>query len=161
MFASVRFAAMAVLTSTRVVSVPVAAAAALVLDWSRDPAWRSRVTRIEVSPPGPAVVGQEIVEHLTFGGKTYVTPTRIAEVSDRAAAYVGGSAAVTVSGSRAVEQIGPSSCRISTVLDIRMNGLLRPVTAFLAPSYKRIQEADLDRLVALLTTPDAAQHRAD
>jgi hypothetical protein len=68
---------------------------------------------------------------------------------------------VTVSGSRVVEEIGPDSCWISVVLHVRMNGPMRPLTAFLAPSCKRIQEADLDRLVALLTTPDAVPHPVD
>jgi hypothetical protein len=109
---------------------------------------------MEVAPPGPARVGQEIVEHLRFGGRTYVTPTRIAEAASDAAAYSGGSDAVTVSGSRRVEAMGPERCRVTAVLDIRMNGLLRPFTALLAPAYRRIQEGDLDRLAELLVATE-------
>lgn len=141
---------MAVIDSSRTVPVPAEAAADVVLDWSRDPQWRTRVLRMDVEPGGRARVGQRIVEHLRFGGVTYVTPTRITEASATRAAYAGGSSTVRVSGSRRIEPV-EGGVRITTVLDITMTGALRPLTRLLVPSYRRIQEADLDALVALLT----------
>jgi hypothetical protein len=141
---------MAVITSTRTVPVPPEAAAAVLLDWSQDTLWRTQVVRIDVEPGGPARVGQQIVEHLRFAGKTYVTPTRIEEATSSRAAYAGGSSSVTVSGCRQVEPVDGGT-RVTTVLDVELTGLMRRFTRLLAPSYRTQQEADLDRLAGLLT----------
>jgi Polyketide cyclase / dehydrase and lipid transport len=141
---------MAVLTSSRVVPVPPETAAAVVLDWSRDPEWRAQVRRMDVDPAGAARTGQRIVEHLRFAGSTYVTPTVIGEATATRAGYAGGGRTVRVAGSREVEPAGPGATRVTTVLDVELTGLLRPLTRLLAPSYRRLQEADLDRLAALL-----------
>nr|WP_239522527.1 SRPBCC family protein [Geodermatophilus sabuli] len=140
---------MAVLSSSRLVPVSVEAAAAVLLDWSRDPEWRTQVRRMDVEPAGRARVGQRIVEHLRFAGSTFVTPTRIEQASATAASYAGGSATVRVAGSREVSD-APEGARVTTVLDVELTGILRPLTRLLAPSYRRLQEADLDRLAALL-----------
>jgi hypothetical protein len=144
---------MAVLTSTRVVPVSQEAAAAVVLDWGQDPRWRGAVRRMDVEPDGPARAGQRIVEHLRFAGATFVTPTRVEQASATRATFAGGSSAVRVSGSRQVDAAGPGCARVTTVLDVEMTGVLRPLTRLLAPSYRRLQEADLDRLVVLLSAP--------
>jgi hypothetical protein len=139
-----------VLTSTRTVRSDPDRAARLFLDWSCDPRWRAQVHRMTVEPSGHAMAGQTIVEELRFAGLTFVTPTRIEHADATQARYQGGSAMVSVSGSRVISVVSPGEIRLTATLDVRLRGPLRPLTALLAPSYRRLQEADLDRLVALL-----------
>jgi hypothetical protein len=139
------------LTSTRTVKAAPALAAALFLDWSQDPRWRARVRRMTVEPSGPAVAGQHILEELRFAGLTFVTPTRVEQAGAAEARYRGGSAMVAVSGSRAIAAVSPTEVRLTATLDVRLRGPLRPLTTLLAPSYHRLQEADLDRLLALIS----------
>ncbi|WP_219471836.1 SRPBCC family protein [Nonomuraea rhizosphaerae] len=157
---------MTTLTSVRTVSADPALAARIFLDWSQDPRWRDQVRRMTVEPAGPAVTGQRIVEELSFAGLTFVTPTRVEHADGAEARYRGGSGVVSVRGSRAVTTVSPGSSgspdlpgsprevRLTATLDVSLRGPLRPLTALLAPSYRRLQEADLDRLAELIVLLD-------
>ncbi|MFC4945327.1 SRPBCC family protein [Pseudonocardia sp. GCM10023141] len=142
---------MTTITSRRVVHTDVAAAAAVFLDWSQDPRWRSQVRRMTVDVPGPARKGQQIVEELRFAGMTFVTPTRIEHAEQTSARWRGGSGAVTVSGTRTASADATGSVTLVASVDVALRGPLRPLTALLAPMYRQQQERDLDNLVALLT----------
>src|SRR4051812_67253 len=77
-------------------------AASLVLDWSRDPQWRSAVRSMEVEPAGQARAGQRIRETLRFAGLPFVTPSAITAADGCSAAFVGASGTVAVRGRRTV-----------------------------------------------------------
>jgi hypothetical protein len=135
---------------TRVVPSDLEATAAVVLDWTRDPEWRTAVTAMAADPGGRATVGQRLVETMRFAGGTFTTPTRIVEATDMSAAFVGGSSTVRVQGRRSVEP-APTGTRVTIEVEIRFIGLAAPLTRLLAPSYRRRHGQDLDRLAALLT----------
>lgn len=143
---------MTAITSSRVVPAQIEDAVAVFLDWSQDPRWRDQVRRITLDPPGPASCDQRIVEELRFMGLTFVTPTRIEQSGPTDAHYCGGTGIVAVSGSRHVSLVSPGHVELVATLDVTLRGLLRPLTDLLAPSYRRQQERDLDRLVVLLTS---------
>ncbi|MFI6508727.1 SRPBCC family protein [Streptosporangium sp. NPDC050855] len=141
---------MGTITGMRVVRTSLDTAARLFLDWSHDPLWRAQVRRMDVEPPGRAVTGQRIVEELRFAGLTFVTPTRVERAGPTFAQYRGGGATVTVSGSRRLEARPDGVVALVATLDVRLRGPLRPLTGLLIPSYRRLQEDDLDRLAAIL-----------
>ena len=141
---------MTTIVSSRVVRAGTDAAVALFLDWSKDRWWRTQVRRMNVDQPGPAQAGQRIEEELRFAGMTFVTPTRIESAGPTAAHYTGGSALVTVAGSREVRAEPHGHVTLVATIEVAMRGVLRPLTPLLTPMYRRLQERDLDRLAALL-----------
>jgi hypothetical protein len=141
---------MTTIVSRRVARAGVDAAAALFLDWSKDRWWRPRVRWMNVDQPGPARVGQRIEEELRFAGMTFVTPTRIEWAGPTPAGYTGGSAVVTVSGSREVRAEQHGHVTLVATIEVAMRGAMRPLTPVLTPMYRRLQERDLNRLAALL-----------
>lgn len=139
---------------TRVVPSGLQATAAMVLDWTRDPEWRTAVTAMTADPDGRATVGQRIVETMRFAGATFTTPTEVVEATGTSAAFVGGSSTVRVEGRRSVEP-AETGTRVTIEVEIRFVGLAAPLTRLLAPSYRRRHGQDLDRLAALLERPYA------
>jgi hypothetical protein len=129
---------------------PSAEVAAVFFDWTRDREWRPGVRRMEVHPSGPAIVGQRIVEELRFLGSTYVTPTHVDAVHPQRVLWSGGSAQLAIRGWRDVDPTGPESCRVTSVLDIELQGAMRALTPLMAPIYARIAKRDLERLRRLL-----------
>ncbi len=134
---------------TRVVPQDLATTRALVLDWTRDPEWRTTVTSMTGDPLGPATPGQRLVEAMRFVGATFRTPTHIVDADDTRATFEGGSAMVQVSGRRHLER-AEDGTRVSAEVDIRFRGLATPLTWLLAPAYRRQHRQDLDRLEARL-----------
>ncbi|MEV4247529.1 SRPBCC family protein [Streptosporangium canum] len=147
---------MSTITGKRVVRASLDDAARLFLDWSQDTRWRTQVRRMTVEPPGQAQTGQRIVEELRFAGLTFVTPTRVEHAGPTDAEYRGGSATVTVHGARRLQALPEGRVALVATLHIRLRGPLRPLTGLLTPSYRRLQEHDLDRLARILDsgTPD-------
>ena len=134
---------------TRVVPTDLATTRALVLDWTRDPEWRTAVTSMAGDPLGPARQGQRLLETMRFAGVTFTTPTSIVEADDTTATFEGGSATVRVTGRRLLQRTTHGT-RVIAKVDIRFRGLVTPLTWLLAPAYRRRHRQDLDRLVALL-----------
>ncbi len=135
---------------TRVVSTDLPTTRSLVLDWSRDPEWRTAVTSMTAAPPGSATRGQHLLETMRFAGATFTTPTHIVDADDTSARFEGGSDTVRVSGRRLLEPT-PNGTRVTAEVDIRFRGPATPLTWLLAPAYRRHHRHDLDRLEALLT----------
>ena len=135
---------------SRVVPADLATTRALVLDWTRDPEWRTAVTWLAADPPGPATRSQRLLETMRFAGATFTTPTHIVDADDTSARFEGGSAMVQVSGRRLLEPTDNGTSVIAEV-DIRFRGLATPLTWLLAPAYRRQHRQDLDRLQALLS----------
>ena len=135
---------------TRVVSTDLATTRSLVLDWTRDPEWRTAVTSMTADPPGSATPGQRLLETMRFAGATFTTPTHIVDADETSARFEGGSATVRVSGRRLLEPTTDGT-RVTAEVDIRFRGLATPLTWLLAPAYRRQHRQDLDRLEALLT----------
>lgn len=111
---------------------PAAEVAGLVLDWSRDAAWRPAVVRMDVEPPGRAQVGQRITEELRTGGRSYVTPTTITEAGELSASFAGGTSTLAVEGRRSVVPEPDGGCTVVLEVEVRMTGLLavlNPVVA--------------------------------
>ncbi|HET8988428.1 MAG TPA: SRPBCC family protein [Humibacillus sp.] len=142
---------MSTFTQSRELPVDAAVACDLVLDWSRDPDWRVAVTAMEVTPTGRARAGQQIVERMRFSGLDFVTPTTITEATGTTATFTGASSTVRVSGRRSVTPLAEGACRVDIVVSVDLRGPLAPLTALLAPSYRRRHAADLDRLVELVS----------
>jgi hypothetical protein len=134
---------------TRVVPADLRTTRALVLDWTRDPEWRTAVTSMTGEPLGPAVRGQRLLETMMFAGATFTTPTEIVDVTDTSAAFAGGSAMVRVHGRRTLEAV-PDGTRVTAEVDVRFARWATPLTGLLAPAYRRRHRQDLDRLAALL-----------
>ncbi len=134
---------------TRVVPVDLATTRALVLDWSRDPEWRTAVTSMVAEPPGPATRGQRLLETMRFAGANFTTPTHIVDADNTSARFEGGSTKVQVSGRRLLETT-ETGTSVTAEVDIRFRGLSTPLTWLLAPAYRRQHRQDLDRLQALL-----------
>jgi hypothetical protein len=135
---------------SRVVPSDLEATAAVVLDWTRDPEWRTAVTAMTAEPDGRATVGQRLVETMRFAGATFTTPTEIVEATGVSAAFVGGSSTVRVQGRRSL-QPAPGGTQVTIEVEIRFTGLGAPLTRLLRPSYRRLHGQDLDRLATLLT----------
>jgi Polyketide cyclase / dehydrase and lipid transport len=135
---------------TRVVPGDLEDTAAVVLNWTRDPEWRTAVRAMTADPDGRATVGQRLVETMRFAGATFTTPTKIVQATGTSAAFVGGSSTVRVQGRRSVEP-APTGTRVTIEVEIRFTGLGAPLTRLLAPSYRRRHSQDLDRLATLLT----------
>jgi hypothetical protein len=135
---------------TRLVPSDLAATAAVVLDWTRDPEWRTAVTSMTAEPAGRAVPGQRLLETMRFAGATFTTPTEIIEVTETSATFTGGSSTVRVEGRRSLVP-GPGGTSVTIQVEILFVGLGAPLTWLLAPSYRRRHAQDLDRLAALLT----------
>ena len=135
---------------TRVVPADLATTRALVLDWTRDPEWRTAVTEMAGDPLGPAVRGQRLLETMTFAGATFTTPTEIVDATDTSADFAGGSAMVRVHGRRTLDPV-PGGTLVTAEVDIRFVGWATPLTWLLAPAYRRQHRRDFDRLAALLT----------
>jgi hypothetical protein len=125
---------------------PAADAAGFVLDWGNDPLWRASVLRFTCEPSGRAVVGQHLLEELRFAGLTFRTRTVIRTANALSASYGGGSGSVFVTGTRQVTPIDDCSCVVTTTTHLRLNGAMRALAPFLAPSYRRADRADLLRL---------------
>jgi len=134
---------------TRVVPTDLATTRALVLDWTRDPEWRTAVTSMTGDPLGPATPGQRLLETMRFAGATFTTPTHIVDADDTSAHFEGGSDMVRVTGRRLLQRTTDGT-RVTAEVDIRFGGLAVPLTWLLAPAYRRQHRQDLDRLVALL-----------
>ena len=134
---------------TRVIPNDLATTRALVLDWTRDPEWRTAVTSMTGDPLGPATPGQRLLETMRFAGATFTTPTHIVDVDHASAHFEGGNAMVRVSGRRLLQRTTDGT-RVTVVVDIRFRGLAIPLTWLLAPAYRRQHRQDLDRLEALL-----------
>jgi hypothetical protein len=139
---------------SRVVPSDVETTAAVVLDWTRDPEWRTAVTAMTADPDGHANLGQRIVETMRFAGATFTTPTEIVEATGTSAAFTGGSSTVRVEGRRSLEPTATGT-RVTIEVEIRFVGLGAPLTRLVAPSYRRRHGQDLDRLAALLTQREA------
>lgn len=152
---------MAVISSSRTVRVAPAATERVLLDWGRDPAWRKQVRRMTVDPPGPAVVGQRVVERLRFAGLTFTTPTQITHVGKGRAGYRGAGPLFRLSGHREVAAVGEFHTRVQEVLDLQLKGPLRPLTWLVAACYRRLQEQDIDCLVRLLESVDGGGSAAN
>jgi len=136
---------------SRLVAATPEATAAVVLDWTRDPAWRTAVASMVADPPEAAQSGQQLIERLRFAGLTFVTPTRVTARTETSAAFAGGSRLVRVWGNRRLEPTAEGT-RVTISLEIEMTGLARPLMPMLAGAYRRRHRADLDRLVDLLDT---------
>ena len=131
----------------RHLDLPAGAITPLVLDWSRDPEWRSAVTAMEVEPAGRARAGQRIRETLRFAGLRFVTATTITAADAMSASFSGGAASVRVRGRRTVVP-EPDGCTVVLELDVVTAGLLAGLTPLLAASYRRRFTAEADALVA-------------
>lgn len=141
---------MSTIIGRRVVRASLDDVARLFLDWSQDTRWRAQVRRMTVEPPGQARVGQRIVEELRFAGLVFFTPTRIERADPSSVEYRGGSAMVAVHGSRHLQTLPEGQVALVATLHVRLRGPMRPLTGLLTPSYRRLQEHDLDRLVQIL-----------
>ena len=135
---------------TRVFPTDLATTRELVLDWTRDPEWRTAVTSMTGDPLGPATPGQRLLETMRFAGATFTTPTHIVNADETSALFEGGSAMVRVRGRRLLQRTA-DGIRVTAEVDIRFRGLATPLTWLLAPAYRRRHRHDLDRLEALLT----------
>ena len=138
------------LTSTISVPRPAEAVASFVLDWGNDAQWRSQVAKFIVDPPGRAVEGQRLVEHLRFAGMPFRTPTVIDSAGLLEAAYSGGSRSVRVSGWRKVTATSTSTSRVVVHTEIELTGALGLLAPVLAGSYRRTDQADVARLAAVV-----------
>ena len=128
----------------------------LVLDWSRDVEWRAAVTSMQVTPPNRAHPGQRVLERLRFAGLAFVTPTTVIEADDRSAAYAGGSGTVAVAGRRTVVPEPDGGCTVVLEVTVGLRGLLAPLTAALAPAYRRRLHTEADALRAACSRPTTA-----
>jgi hypothetical protein len=149
------------LESSVTVRHPAAAVAAFVLDWGHDHLWRSHVRRFTCTPPGRAVIGQQLVEELRFAGLTFVTPTVVESAGERSASYAGGNASIDVRGHRVVVPLDAASCEVRTTTTLRVGGMLRPFAPLLTPSYRRADAADLRALPAVLDAQLRAGDRVE
>lgn len=137
------------LTASTVVSRSAHDVASFALDWGNDALWRSHVTSFTVEPPGRATVGQRLVEHLSFAGMSFRTPTIIEAAEPLAATYAGGGGPIRVCGWRRVTPIDDASCRVDVHTEITMTGLLGVLAPVLAPAYRRADAADVARLASV------------
>ena len=133
------------------ITVPRAAdeVAEFVLDWRNDPLWRSQVRRFTASPDSRAVVGQRLLEELTFAGLPFRTPTVVETAGPWEASYSGGSSRVRVNGHRRIIPVSSSTCRVEVRTEIALLGVLGVLTPVLAPSYRRSDAADVAALVVI------------
>ncbi|WP_162260830.1 SRPBCC family protein [Nocardioides sp. Soil805] len=137
------------MTSSTFIARPAHQVASFVLDWGNDALWRSQVQKFTVDPPGQATVGQRLVEHLTFAGMPFRTPTVIESAEPLAAAYSGGSRSVSVHGWRRITPMSETSCRVDVHTEITMSGALGMLTSLLAPGYRKTDAADVARLASV------------
>lgn len=135
-----------VLTRSTRVDVPAADAWALVSDYTRDPAWRTGVQAMTVSPSGPLVEGATTDEQLRLVGKTYRNLAVITAVDPGAWFSWRTTEGAEANGSRRVEPLGPSSCVVRLALEATPHGFDR----LTAPILRRLLARNLERDLATL-----------
>jgi|SRR4029453_8841352 hypothetical protein len=126
---------------------------AYVADYRNDTSWRANVRQMHPSRPGPAQVGVTTHEALRLLGLSFRTDASIDRVeAGRLLTWHAHDRHRQLRGARLVEPTGQGSCRFTEVVEVRLLGLLRPLTPLVAWLLHRQATADLRRLKHLLET---------
>jgi hypothetical protein len=124
---------------------------AYVADYGNDTSWRVGVSRMRPSMPGPAQPGVTTHEVLRMLGATFITDATVHR--SRGWALLQWSSEdrqKRLQGSRLVEPTGDAAARFTEVVEIRLLGVLRPLTPLVGWLLKRRAPGDLRRLKLLL-----------
>jgi hypothetical protein len=127
---------------------------AYVADYGNDRSWRAGVRRMRPSVPGPAQPGITTHEALRMLGATFITDATVHRVEGgRLLEWSSHDRQKRLQGRRSVEPIGDAAARFTEVMEVRLLGLLRPLTPVVAWLLQRRAPDDLRRLKQILETP--------
>jgi hypothetical protein len=122
-----------------------------VADYGNDTSWRTGVSQMRPSVPGPAQVGVTTHELLRVLGMTFRTDATIDRIKPgRLLEWRARDRLKQLQGSRLVEPTGPASSRFTEVVEGRLLGPLRPLEPLVTWLLRRQATGDLRRLKHLL-----------
>ena len=128
----------------------------VIADYSRDTEWRTGVTEMVPSPPGPVLVGTTTAETLRLGGKTWHNDGEVTAVVPGQRFAWRTTTGADAHGSRAVEALGDSECRVRLDLHVRPRGFERLLAPMLRRMLDRNLRVDLERLSTITVSGEAA-----
>jgi hypothetical protein len=125
-----------------------------VADYGNDMGWRTGVSQMRPSVPGPVRVGVTTHERLRLLGMTFRTDATIDQVeAGRLLQWRAHDRQKRLQGSRLVEATGPGTSRFTEVVEGHLLGPLRPLEPLVAWLLRQQTSADLRRLKQLLEAP--------
>ena len=129
---------------------------AIVTDYSSDHLWRPGITEMTPDPPGPPAVGTRVREVLQTGGRSYVTESTVTSVGPGMTyRFSGAGTTGGVDGSRTVVPTGADEALFTYRVELTLTGGYRFVRPLIGATMRKGLRSDLDRLRAMLETPDA------
>lgn len=134
------------------IAQPAAAVWSVMADYSRDPEWRTGVTAMVPSPPGPVQPGTTTAETIRLGGKTWHNDGEVTEVVPGQSFSWRTTTGADAHGSRSVEPLGARDCRVRLELHVRPRGFERVLAPMLRRMLDRNLRGDLERLAAITGT---------
>ena len=136
------------------ISRPASQVWAYVADYGNDMGWRTGVSQMRPSVPGPVRVGVTTHERLRLLGMTFRTDATIDQVeAGRLLQWRAHDRQKRLQGSRLVEATGPGTSRFTEVVEGHLLGPLRPLEPLVAWLLRQQTSADLRRLKQLLEAP--------
>jgi uncharacterized membrane protein len=129
---------------------PVEAVFAFVSDFRNSPQWQEAIKEAHVTPDGPPTVGTQVRQVVSFlGVKMEPTAEITALEPNRSLSIKGSSGPAELVGTLRFEAAGEGT-RLGVTSQVEPGGLFKMAGPLFASQFKKQQEADLQRLKALL-----------
>jgi hypothetical protein len=123
---------------------------AVVADYARDAEWRREVTSMVPDPAGPAATGTRTSETGQLLGSPFETEGLVVESRDHWFRWTASGDGSRAEGTRAVEVLGPSRCRVVLGYDIGLTGAKRLLNPLFVSSFRRTARRNLRALADLV-----------
>jgi carbon monoxide dehydrogenase subunit G len=129
---------------------PVAVVFAFVSDQRHNPEWIGLFKEVQVTPDGPPTVGTQVKAVVSFLGVKLEPTTQITALEpNRSFSFTGSSGPAAVEATMRFEAVGEGT-RLSSTFKMEPGGLFKVAGPVFASQFKKQQEADFQRLKALL-----------
>jgi uncharacterized membrane protein len=129
---------------------PVEAVFAFVSDGRNNPQWQEAFKEVQVSPDGPPTVGSRVKAVVSFLGVKLEPTTEITALEpNRSFSFKGRAGPAALEATFRFEAAGAGT-RLSATFQIEPGGLFKVAGPLFASQFKKQNEADLQRLKALL-----------
>ena len=129
---------------------PVEVVFAFVSDLRNSPQWQGGIQEVRVTPDGPPIVGTQVRQLVSFLGVKQETTSQITALApNRSLTLKGSSGPASLEGTLQFEATGEGT-RLSAIIQVEPGGLFKVAAPVFASQFKKQQEADFQRLKALL-----------
>jgi hypothetical protein len=123
---------------------------AVVADYARDAEWRREVTSMVPEPAGAAAIGTRTHETGRMLGSPFETDGVVVDARHHWFRWTASGDGSRAEGTRAVEAIGPSRCRVVLGYDVGLTGGMRALNPVFVASFRRAARGNLRRLRTLV-----------